>query len=227
MPVDPSLLKDTQLCAELDSADLAALGRIATKVERRQGGVLFQEGDPAAGFFVLLEGKVRVYKASPGGQEYTLHLITPGQLFAEAAMFTAKAYPANAEAVEDSVTAFFPKEAFVRLLSERPRLSLKIIVSLSRFVREFNRMVGELSLRDVPSRLALYVWSEFRRKGRRTFPLGMKKVELAAKLGTVSETLSRSLRKLKEAGVIRESGGTVTVVDPARLSAVAEGIDKI
>jgi CRP/FNR family transcriptional regulator, dissimilatory nitrate respiration regulator len=227
MPVSPEALKETQLCRGLDSEDLAALGRIAAPIRCAGKKILFQEGDPSRGFYVLLHGKVRIYKASPDGQEYTLHIITPGQLFAEAAMFTAKTYPANAEVLEDAHMAFFPQEAFVRLLGEKPRISLKIIASLSHFVREFNRMVEELSLRDVPSRLAQFLRREARRQESRTVSLGMKKVELAERLGTVSETLSRTLRKLKEAGVIRENGGIVTVLDPGRLADIAEGIEKI
>ena len=84
--------------------------------------ILFFEGDPAPGFFVLITGGVRIYKASPDGKEFTLHIIYPGQVFAEAAIFKGNTYPANCMALEDSEVAFLPKTEFIRLV-QSPRRS--------------------------------------------------------------------------------------------------------
>jgi CRP/FNR family transcriptional regulator len=221
------LLHGCQLCAGLSEPELQALARIATIRRLESGEVLFQEGDPGLGFYVLLEGRVRVYKASPDGKEYTLHMIRPGQMFAEVAIFMERAYPANCAAVEDSTVAFFPREAFLKLVHDRPQISLKIIASLAHFVREFNRMVEELSLKEVPARLAAYLLDEARRQGGRQLVIEGTKAALANRLGTVSETLSRNLTKMKNAGLIREEGKGIRILDPERLSDVAEGLEKI
>ena len=221
------LLHGCQLCAGLSEPELQALARIATLRRLERDEVLFQEGDPGLGFFVLLDGRVRVYKASPDGKEYTLHMIRPGQMFAEVAIFMERAYPANCAAAEESTVAFFPRETFMKLVHDRPQISLKIIASLAHFVREFNRMVEELSLKEVPARLAAYLLDESRKQGGRMALIEGTKAALANRLGTVSETLSRNLTKMKNAGLIREEGKGIRILDPERLSEVAEGLEKI
>jgi CRP/FNR family transcriptional regulator, dissimilatory nitrate respiration regulator len=220
------LLQGCQLCTGLSEPELQALARIATIRRLDRDEVLFQEGDPGLGFYVLLDGRVRVYKASPDGKEYTLHMIRPGQMFAEVAIFMERAYPANCAAAEDSTVAFFPREGFLKLVHDRPQITLKIIASLAHFVREFNRMVEELSLKEVPARLAAYLLDEARKQGGQVAIEGTK-AALANRLGTVSETLSRNLTKMKNAGLIREEGKGIRILDPERLFAVAEGLEKL
>lgn len=185
--------------------------------------MLFLEGDPADGFFSLVEGKVRIYKASPEGREYTIHIISAGQLFAEAAIFQGSSYPANCIALEDSVVIYFPKSEFVDLLARMPEISLKIIGSLSAFLREYNQMVENLSLKEVPARLASYLLNEYDRTPGEVVVLRMSKAALSTKLGTASETLSRNLRKFSNLRVIRVDNKEITILDPARLAAIADG----
>ena len=147
-------------------------------------------------------------------------------MFAEAAIFGGTHYPANAAAIEDSVTAFFPRDAFTDLLARSPQMSLKMIASLSAFVREFNQKLEDLSLREVPARLAAYLLNRSEQSGRPEIVLDLTKTELARTLGTISETLSRCLRKMIDRGMIEVDGARIVITDPARLAAVADG-DKI
>lgn len=216
-------LKTCTLCAQLNDQEFQAIEQIVSVRSIAKNEILFLQGDEATGFFVLLSGKVRVYKASPEGKEFTMHLITPGQMFAEAAIFQGKSFPANCSALEDSIVAFFPKEQFVRLIKKSPDISLKMIGALSRFVREFNRMVEDLSLKEISARLADYILSEQARGKSDSFKMDITKSELANKLATISATLSRNLRKFKEIGVIKVDGRAITILDPERLRAIAEG----
>lgn len=216
-------LKTCTLCAQLNDQEFQAIEQIVSVRSIAKNEILFLQGDEATGFFVLLSGKVRVYKASPEGKEFTMHLITPGQMFAEAAIFQGKSFPANCSALEDSIVAFFPKEQFVRLIKKSPDISLKMIGALSRFVREFNRMVEDLSLKEISARLADYILSEQARGKSDSFKMDITKSELANKLATISATLSRNLRKFKEIGVIKVDGRAITILDPKRLRAIAEG----
>ena len=188
-----------------------------------KGEVLFFQGDPASGFYVLLSGAVRIYKASPDGKEYTLHHIKPGQMFAEAVLFGGGAFPANSMAVDDSLVGFFPREQFIKLIGDSPQISLKMIAALSSFVREFNQQIEDLSLREVPARLASHLLRKAEQIGSNQFALDITKTELARSLGTISETLSRNLKKLRNLGLVEVDGKNITVLDLERLRAVADG----
>ena len=217
------LLKNCYLCRDLDRDELAALKAIASFRRVKKGEMIFFEGDPATGFFVLLQGIVRIYKASPDGKEYTLHRINPGQMFAEAAIFRGDSFPANGVALQDSAVAFFPRDKFTTLITGSPQISLKMLSALSDFVRQFNRQVEELSLKEVSARLASYFMKISDETGKNVFRLEISKSELARSLGTVSATLSRNLKKMKELGIIKVDGQTITVLDPDFLRNIAEG----
>ncbi len=218
-----ALLAKTSLCRGLDRTELSALQQIASFRQLAKGETLFLEGDPAHGFFILLTGRMRIYKSSPEGKEYTLHSISPGEMFAEVAIFRGNSFPANCVAAENSCVAFLPKDAFSSLLAHSPQTSLKMIGALAAFIREYNQKVEDLSLKEVPARLASYLIQNSARKGSASFLLETSKTELATSLGTISETLSRNFRKLAEAGLIDIQGELVTILDLNSLQAVADG----
>jgi len=220
---DLSLLKSCHLCKDLDPAEFADLAAIALVKKVNKGEVLFFEGDRATGFFVLLSGRVRIYKASPDGREYTLHTINPGQMFAEAVIFKGDTFPANGAALDDSIVAFFPKDKFISLVTRSPQISLKMLSAIAEFVRQFNRQVEELSLKEVSSRLASYLLKMITKTGNNTFMLEISKSELARSLGTISATLSRNLKRMKDLGVIRVNGQVITVLDLKSLQNIASG----
>lgn len=217
------LLRSCYLCKELDEPELNALTAIVTARKLKKGEMLFFQGDEANGFFVLLLGKVRVFKGSPEGKEYTLHRINPGEMFAEAAIFKGGTFPANCMASEDSVVAFIPKDRFIKLLASSPNVSLKMIGALSTFVREFNRQIADLSLKEVPARIASYLLSKSEQFGDNTIILDTTKSELASALGTISETLSRNLKKMRELNVVEVDGKKIKIVDAGRLQSIADG----
>lgn len=217
------LLKNSYLGRGMDENELKAISSIAMIRSLTKGELLFMEGDSATGFYILLDGQVRLYKSSPDGKEYTLHQIRPGQIFAEVAIFHGHKFPANCTALDESTVAFFPKMEFVRLLEKSPQIALKIIGSMSAFLRDFNNQLEQLSLKEVPARLADYILSETARTGNSTIHLDTTKTELANRLGTISETLSRNLRKFMDAGIIEVEHKKIKLIDTARLTAIAEG----
>ncbi len=187
-----------------------------------RGETLFTEGGPATGFYLLASGSIKLCKFSQDGKEKVLHFVHPAETFAEAAFFGDGNYPAEARALEKGEALFFPREAFMGLLERNPRFSLNLIISLSLLLRRFARQIEELSFAEVPARLAAYLMELAEKKstsfqGITYLDLEMKKGELASRLGTVSETLSRALRKLKEEGIIDVDGSRVVVFDMERL----------
>jgi len=155
-----------------------------------------------------------------------LHFVHPAETFAEAAFFGDGKYPAEARTLEKGEALFFPREAFMGLLERNPKFSLNLIVSLSLLLRRFARQIEELTFAEVPARLANYLIDLAAKKstnfqGKIYLDLEMKKGELASRLGTVSETLSRALKKLKEEGMIEVEGSRVIILDIVQLTMMA------
>ncbi|MGK2944166.1 MAG: Crp/Fnr family transcriptional regulator [Desulfuromonadales bacterium] len=215
------ILKNSPFFAGLSESDLDALLGIARIREHPRGELLFSDGEEAAGFFMVLDGKVKVYKLSPDGKERILHVIHPGGTFAEAAIFGDGLYPAYAEPLQTSMLLFLPKDGFLGLLMNNGRIAINMIAGLSKFLRQFANQIEELTFKDVPSRLARYLM-DLSHGTKQTVVLPISKTQLASNLGTVSETLSRTLRKLSEDDLITVTGKSVEILDFDRLQELAE-----
>lgn len=215
------ILKNSPLFAGLSDLDMDALMGIARTREASRGELLFSDGEEATGFFVVLDGKVKVYKLSPEGKERILHVIHPGGTFAEAAIFGDGLYPAYAEPLQASRLFFLPKESFLDLLKNNGNISINMIAGLSRFLRQFANQIEDLTFKDVPSRLARYLM-DLSRGVKQHVELPISKSQLASNLGTVSETLSRTLRKLSDDDLIQVAGKRVEILDFDRLAELSE-----
>lgn len=202
---------------------LAAITKVR-KVDR--GQTLFRQGDPAEGMFFLVEGRVKIFKLSPDGKEHILHIVGPGQGFAEAALFMAGGYPAFAQTMAKSTILSLPKTAFVDLITREPLISLGIIASMSGYLRRFADRIEDLALKDVSARLARWVLDKADETGRDFWELEITKGQLAGQLGTVSETMSRTLRRFQDAGVLQVRGKFMKVLDRAALERTASGEEK-
>ena len=223
------LLKQCPLFAGLKEEDLKRIKAIASLKRVGKKEILFSDGEEAKGFFVILSGKVKLYKISPDGKEQILHVVSAPDAFAEAALFLEGSYPAFAEALADSQLLFFPKRDFIQLIERNPQLSINMIVSLSHFLRKFASLIEELSLKEVSSRIAKYLIDlslESAKEGRKIkeVDLDLSKTQLASKLGTVSETLSRSLAKMKARKIIDVKRNRILILDREGLEALASGL---
>jgi len=223
------LLKQCPLFAGLKEEDLKRIKAIASLKRVGKKEILFSDGEEAKGFYVILSGKVKLYKISPDGKEQILHVVSAPDSFAEAALFLEGSYPAFAEALADSQLLFFPKRDFIQLIERNPQLSINMIVSLSHFLRKFASLIEELSLKEVSSRIAKYLIDlslESAKEGRKIkeVDLDLSKTQLASKLGTVSETLSRSLAKMKARKIIDVKRNRILILDREGLEALASGL---
>jgi len=218
---DHAAIKKCPLFAGVTEDDLVRLGQVCRRRNINKGEVLFFEGEPAAGFYVVVEGNIKIYKLSAEGKERILHIVHPGESFAEAAMFADGRYPAFAEPFNHSTVLFFPKEEFLDLLHQHAQIPINMIAGLSRFLRQFATQIEDLTFKDVPARLARYL-IDLTGDEREVVELPISKTQLASRLGTVSETLSRTLRKLSQDELIRVEGKTITVLDRDRLEDLAE-----
>jgi CRP-like cAMP-binding protein len=209
----------------LPEDDLLALRDIGLPRSFAKGEILFQEGQPSRGFFLVIRGAVKLYKLSLGGKEQILHVHRPGEPFAEATLGEGARYPASAAATEAAHGLLFPRDDFTRLIGRRPGLAANLIARLSQRVREMAALVEDLSLREAPGRLARHLLDLAGDEAcaGMTVELTMKKGELASLIGTRQETLSRILRKLSDAGVLTVKGSKVVLEDPLRLEDLAAG----
>jgi len=200
---------------------IAALaGRCALR-DARRGATIFEEGAEATGLWVILAGRVKLVRTSPRGREQVLHVESAGATLAEVALFDGGGYVASAVAAEDSRLLFVPRDALVALCLREPRVALGVIDVLARRLRTFASLIEDLSLRDVTSRLARFLLAESRRTGSRVVLTGTRD-EVAARLGTVRELVSRALSRLGAAGVIEVRGRQIMVKDAARLAAAGQ-----
>jgi CRP-like cAMP-binding protein len=227
MSVD--LLRRCPLFAGLKEEDLKKIRSIAKPQQISKKEILFSDGEEAKGFYVIISGKIKLYKISPEGKEQILHVVSVPDAFAEAALFLEGNYPAFAEALNDSQLLFFPKRDFIQLIEKNPQLSINMIVSLSHFLRKFASLIEELSLKEVSSRIAKYLVDLSMKslkegKGPKEVELDLSKTQLASKLGTISETLSRTLAKMKAKKIIDVKKNKVFILNPEALEELASGL---
>jgi CRP/FNR family transcriptional regulator, dissimilatory nitrate respiration regulator len=185
--------------------------------------MVFREGDECPGVFVVGSGLVRIYKSSPAGREHVLHLVSPGGTFAEVAAIGGFKCPAFAEALEDSACALLPASAFGRALREDHQLCLQLMMSMCGWVKHLVGQVEDIALRDALGRVSRYLAGVADPADGRVRLPSLKK-HLASHLNLTSETLSRTLRRLTDMGIIDPDDEQGLVIrDPDSLRGLADG----
>jgi CRP/FNR family transcriptional regulator len=212
-------LRCCQIFSGLPAEDLAMIAAFAMPQSLAKGAYLFREGEASRGFYVVQRGAINVHRVSAAGREQVIHVFRAGESFAEAALAAPTGYPADARAVEPSTVLLIPKAPILALIGKRPDLALRMLGSMSVHLRVLVGMLDDLTLKDVETRLINWLVKHSQgRAGAIQLP-GTKRV-LAAELGTSSETLSRTLARLRDRKLIAVSGKTITVEEPAALAAI-------
>jgi CRP/FNR family transcriptional regulator len=207
------------LFAGLPKPQLDALAALVLKRTCKRGHLIFSDGDEGTGFYIVLSGRVKIFKVSPEGKEHILHIFGAGESFGEVSVFTGQGYPACAEAYEDGSLLFFPKDAFLELTRKDPSLALNMLALLSLRLRKFAALVEDLSLKEVPGRLAAYLLYLSRDSDK--IELDITKGELASLLGTIPETLSRILTRMIRQELINTNGSHIRILDRKALEEIA------
>jgi CRP/FNR family transcriptional regulator len=217
-----SFLSQTMMFQDLFFEQLTEIAQIAIAQSYGKGDVIFHQGDEGIGFFVVKSGRVKVFKVSGDGKEQILHIFSRGDHFAEVPALDGDCFPASAAAIEKSEVLFFPRQSFLQLLEKQPTMAINMLKSFARHLRQFSQLVDNIALREVPARLATYLLSLSEQlDGAETVELDLAKGELAARLGTIPETLSRVFSKLSRQGAIKVDGSTVKLLDRQRLHNLA------
>lgn len=223
LAVIANTLRGCQPFAGLAPADLNAIAGITVIKSLEKGDYLFQEGDESRGFYVVQKGAINVHRVNAAGKEQVIHVFRVGESFAEGTLATDAGYPADARAVESSQVLLVRKQEFLALLRRQPELALRMLGSMALHLRLLVAQIEDLTLKDVEARLANWLLKRCPDPHSKTpaeIDLGMTKRLLASELGTVSETLSRTLAKFRGQKLLSVQGKKITVLSPAGLTAL-------
>lgn len=216
-------LRSCQLFTGLALEELNAIANFTTVKSLERGDYLFHEGDPAHGFYIVQRGAVNVHRVTAAGKEQVIHIFRTGDSFAEAALASATGYPADARTLETTQILLVQKAGIIALLKRQPQLALRMLGSMSSHLRVLVGQIEDLTVKDVETRLANWLMKRCpnpQSEAAVKIELPMTKRVLAAELGTVSETFSRTLAKFREQKLIAVKGKTITVLSPIKLRAL-------
>lgn len=210
---DTALVRAVPLFQRLSGPALNALLATATVRAVPRGGDIFLQDEPADRFCVLLEGWVKLYRVNRDGAEAVVHVIAPGEPFAEAAMFASANFPVSAQAITDARVMSITQAAFARSLQADTATAFAMLGSLSLKLRQLVQQIEELQIQSTPQRVGTFLLRFCAgAAGSATINLPIEKALIARRLGMQPETFSRALAKLKPLGV-EVRGATVTIGD--------------
>ena len=202
-------------------ADLAAR---SIEHKLKQGQILFTSHQAADGLYIVLSGAVRAFRVNVDGREQTIHVEHAGGMLAEVTVFDGGPYPSTAVAEEDSVVLFLAKEDIRRFLLQHPEAALSALAMMAKKLRSVASLAEQLALKDVTQRLATLLLEEAQRTSKQlqdgiSFSLPLSHTQLASRLGTVREVITRGLQKLTQQGIVEVRGHRIVVLDVKALRA--------
>lgn len=216
-------LRTCQLFTGLPQRDLESIAAVTVAKPLAKGDYLFHEGDPAIGFYIVQRGAVNVHRVNAAGKEQIIHVFRAGESFAEVALASETGYPADARALEATQVLLVQKDGILALLRRQPELALRMLGSMSSHLRVLVGQLEDLTLKDVETRLANWLVKRCPNPASGQpvrIELTVAKRVLAAELGTVSETFSRTLAKFRAQKLLTVKGKTIVVLSPAKLNEV-------
>ena len=223
------VLRDIHIFEGLDDATLKRIADRFVTRNHPEGTLLFAAGQECRGLYVILEGRVRVFRTSADGREQVIHIEVPGRPVAELPLFDGGAYPASAMTTEPSRLAFLPRADFEYLYRTNPDIAASVIRGLGRRLRRLVQVTQTLAFRDVAARLALLFVGYAERAGATPgggpveIELDRTQEELAMEIGTARESVSRAYKQLRTKGMIEPlEGNRIRIPDLARLRDAAE-----
>jgi len=216
------ILSKSQLFGGLSETYLNEIRGVSIEKYVNKGEIIFLDGDEGNGFYLVINGILKVYKMSPEGKEQILHIVKAGETIGAVPVFSGTSFPANAQAIAKSVLLYFPKEEFIGLITNNPALTMNILAILSMRLREFTVQVENLSLKEIPSRLAAYLLYQSQEQGgKERITLDIKKSQISNLLGTGPESLSRAMGAMKEQKMIEVEGSNIRLLDREALENLA------
>ncbi len=207
------LLRSLPYFRSLDAETLASIAALTSRRSYEPNEVIFLEGEPCAGLFIVHTGHVKIYKASPEGREQILHICGPHESFNDVAVFDGGPNPASAQTLDAVEVCVIERSAMLDLFNRHPKIAQAVVAVLAARARMLVNMIEDLSLRSVTARLAKLLLTLASQ--RDAVPLTHQ--QMAARLGTVREMVSRALRELEAEGLVHRQGRQIVITDRAAL----------
>ena len=224
-------LRQTRLFGSLDEAALLWLAAQAEEQHLTSGEMLFFSGEPATGMFVVVEGKIRAFQQTSEGREQVMHIDSAGATLGDVPVFDDGPYPASAVAQTDSDVLFISKQVIEQFCLQNPHFVLTALKLMAERVRRHAQLVNSLSFHEVGQRLALWLLDEAERggpeqTGRIALHLSLSNHEIATRIGSVRDVVSRALARLQQLGLIVIKARAITILDARALRVYAESLPK-
>ena len=215
-------LSEIALFAALSESEVQVLAQRAVERRFAPEEILFWEGEPCAGVFLIIQGSVKIFRTSPAGREVMLAIEAAPSSVAELPLFDGGPYPASVRAVESVVSLFINKSDFQQVCRQYPDVALKVLAVVGQRLRHLVGLIESMTFGSVTQRLARLLLETSKGAGAQAFDLTMTHQELASRLGTVREVVSRNLARFRSAGLISMHGHQVQIVNRAGLEQEAE-----
>jgi CRP/FNR family transcriptional regulator len=222
LPAKNTALSQIALFAALSEAEVHVLAQRAVERRFAPDDVLFWEGEPCAGVFLIIEGSVKIFRTSPAGRELMLAIETAPSSVAELPLFDGGPYPASVRAVDAVVSLFINKNDFQAVCRQYPDVALKVLAVVGHRLRHLVGLVESMTFGSVTQRLARLLLESAKGVGAQAFDLPLTHHELASRLGTVREVVSRNMARFRAEGLIRVHGHQIEIVNRTGLQAEAE-----
>jgi CRP/FNR family transcriptional regulator len=222
-----AILEMTDLLSSLSQPELQLLAARTVRKLFSANELLFSEGEPCSGLYIISQGRVRIFKSSISGREQVLAVNGPGESIAEVPVFDGGPYPASAMAIEETEIAFISRHDFNAYCLEHPKVALKVLSVVGARLRRLVGIIEELSFTTIRQRLISALIKLAQSEGKNTargieFQLSVTHQELANQLGTVRELISRNLARLQAEGLLEVNARQIVVKDMNALSALLE-----
>jgi CRP/FNR family transcriptional regulator len=216
------VLSKTPLLASLTPSEIEAVAQRAIEKQYGPGDALFLEGEECAGFFVLAQGRVKIVKTSPSGREIMLAVEAAPSSVAEIPVFDGGGYPASVTAIDEVIAYLITKKDFQQVCRQHPEVPLKVLAVVGRRLRHLVSIIEGVTFGSVRQRLARTLLELGEQAGRDSFPLPLTHQELASRLGTVREVVSRNLSRFQAEGLLRIQAREIHLLDRDGLQREAE-----
>lgn len=213
-------LKSSQLFVGLSNDDLRKVASFVSPKSLETDEYLFREREPSRRFYIVRTGAISVHRVNAAGKEQVIRVFRAGESFAEATLAMEYGYPANARAIESSLVLLVRKDGMIDMIRQQPELALRMLASMAVHLHDLVGQIEDLTLKDVETRLANWFLKRCPNPESETphvVEVKGTKRSLAAELGTVSETFSRTLAKFRESGLVEVQGPMITLLNPRKL----------
>jgi CRP/FNR family transcriptional regulator len=216
------IFQSLELFSGMDTGDLESLARSAVVRNFAAGDVLFLEGQPCQGLWILGDGAAKIVKTTPQGRQLVLATQAAPSTVAEVPVFDGGPYPASLIATQPTAALLLLKQDFLQTCRANPALTLRFLRVFGRRLRQLVSLAEQVTFGTIRQRLAIDLLEQSKLAGSLTFTVNETQEQLAARLGTVREVVSRNLSRFQSEGLLKMDRRTVEILNPAGLQSEAE-----